>query len=565
MRGKVVAALVLGVVLVGPLLAGPREELLRLVPDDVGFCLLVQDLRRHSANFRGSPFYAQLKDSPLAAVLMGAKEKEQMARTSEVLTSKLGVDWPTLRDEVLGDAFAFAYRPPSADKSRPEEGVFLLRARNSDRLARLLDHLNKAEKKDSELKSIEEKQHDGATYYRRVGRKKTSYYYVRGPVLVMSEQEKAVQQAIEQAHSESGERLALRRLREAEAEQAAAALWINPRAFDPAMQEGSGADPRAAAAARQLGVYWKALDSAVLSLHLDKDISLSLTMQLSRERLPAAAQRWLTGRLEVSPLWARFPSDPLLAVAGRFDASGLFVVLSDFLPPQARQSLLADLNRSMGAVLDKDVVKDVLPALGPDCGLCVMAPARGEGIFPQVLLALRVQPGREEDALDQALVSALSSLATLYVVHHNQQDPDHPITLRRTGKDRQEIKYLRSTGFPAGIEPAMTLQRGFLVLATSVPVLRRFVAAAPAAPEGPGVPLLRISFRAWRDYLAEHRQALGKPLAGSRGAPAEEVRQQLDDLFAALQLLDRLELRQRVRGEQIFFTLNLQPAHALRR
>ena len=36
--------------------ASPRDELLRLVPADVGFCLVLEDLRGHGKAFAESPF-----------------------------------------------------------------------------------------------------------------------------------------------------------------------------------------------------------------------------------------------------------------------------------------------------------------------------------------------------------------------------------------------------------------------------------------------------------------------------------------------------------------------------
>src|SRR5579884_3703467 len=46
--------------------ATPREELLRLVPDSVGFCLVVQDLRNHTADLQNSPFFEQLRQCSFA-------------------------------------------------------------------------------------------------------------------------------------------------------------------------------------------------------------------------------------------------------------------------------------------------------------------------------------------------------------------------------------------------------------------------------------------------------------------------------------------------------------------
>src|SRR5207247_3290697 len=43
--------------------AAPRDELLRFVPADVGFCLVLQDLRGPAADLLASPFVRQLRQS----------------------------------------------------------------------------------------------------------------------------------------------------------------------------------------------------------------------------------------------------------------------------------------------------------------------------------------------------------------------------------------------------------------------------------------------------------------------------------------------------------------------
>ena len=58
--------------------ASPRDELLRFVPDNVGFCFVMQDLRVHAAELADSPFVAQLRHSPLGAALQASKELGQL-------------------------------------------------------------------------------------------------------------------------------------------------------------------------------------------------------------------------------------------------------------------------------------------------------------------------------------------------------------------------------------------------------------------------------------------------------------------------------------------------------
>ena len=124
------------VALIAPLqAASPRDELLRFVPDDVGFCVVMQDLRVHAAELAASPFIEQLRASPAGAALRASKEIKQLDKVDKYLQKSLGVGWNQLRDDVLGDAVVFAYRPGPPGKPEQEEGLVLLRAATAKSLA----------------------------------------------------------------------------------------------------------------------------------------------------------------------------------------------------------------------------------------------------------------------------------------------------------------------------------------------------------------------------------------------------------------------------------------------
>src|SRR5262249_12051823 len=91
--------------------ASPRDELLRFVPDDVGLCMVLQDLRGHTARLLDSPFVAGLRGSPRGAALGQNKEAANLVQAQAKLTAQFGLDWRRLRDDVLGEAVVFAYRP----------------------------------------------------------------------------------------------------------------------------------------------------------------------------------------------------------------------------------------------------------------------------------------------------------------------------------------------------------------------------------------------------------------------------------------------------------------------
>src|SRR5215475_9851625 len=117
---RVLAVTVCLLLAASPLRAAPRERLLQYVPEHVGFCLVLHDLRGHSDALLDSPLVEQFRESPVGKRLAAAAEIEQLARVEKELKDLLGLDWKQLRDEILGDAVVFAYRPGPPGKPEQE-------------------------------------------------------------------------------------------------------------------------------------------------------------------------------------------------------------------------------------------------------------------------------------------------------------------------------------------------------------------------------------------------------------------------------------------------------------
>ena len=198
-----------------------------------------------------------------------------------------------------------------------------------------------------------------------------------------------------------------------------------------------------------------------------------------------------------SSLWSAFPDKSLLAVAGRLDAAAWNDLLSGLLPEDKRQAIRDAANRFAGPALGKNVAKDVLPGLGPDWGLCVLAPAVEMGNpkswVPHAILALRIQ--RADVA--HAVLKTLNSLALLGVFAYNGSHPDQ-ITFHSL--ERIEGSYLANNEqFPPGFQPAFALKDGFLVLAQLLPgaaPISRAVSTLPrnGATKFGGVPDERYAY-----------------------------------------------------------------------
>jgi hypothetical protein len=554
--------------------ATPRDELLRLVPDSLGFCLVLQDLRDHAASLQASPFIEQLRQSPLGAKIRKNEDLKKLDQLEIKLKEKLGLDWKQLRDDILGDAVVLAYRPGPPGKPEQEQGLILVRARNAKALADLIERLNKAQKEEGTLKELEELRHASSTYYRRIERDKPpTFYYVHGPVLVVSSQEDMLRQAIDcdRTRAPDAEPAVTRRLRELDAERALFAMWINPRAFDAEIESKvAGLPADRVPTVKHFGLYWKALDSIVLSLRpAGRDVHLSLGMRARVEELPEAARRLFREASTPSELWKRFPEHALLAISDRLDTAAFFDVLGGFLTSQGKEAMSADFNRQLGSLLGGDLRKEVLPALGPDWGLCVTAPdAKDKSWVPRILFALRVAPTKSTVRLDRTLFSSLDFAARLVVFGHNQNHPEQPIAFKTTEVDKHEVHYLEGdSAFPSGVQPAYALLHGYLVLSSSIEGLRQFAQTAPASlpPANAPVPLVRISFTDWRGYLKERREPIAQFIADTHSLNRDAAEQQLDNFLASLQFVDRLQLHRRSTSGQVIFTLSVRMTQAIQK
>ena len=87
----------------------------------------------------------------------------------------------------------------------------------------------------------------------------------------------------------------------------------------------------------------------------------------------------------------------------------------------------------------------------------------------------------------------------------------------------------------------------------------------PPAADGSTFPLLRVSVKAWRAYLMARREPLAAALAEKNHVSAAETREQLDEVIAVLQFVDRLQLDCRTGPGLAVVTLTVQTAQPLKK
>src|SRR5262249_44766129 len=149
------------------------------------------------------------------------------------------------------------------------------------------------------------------------------------------------------------------------------------------------------------------------------------------EAIPEAVRKFFTAAKTPSALGPRPGDDAMLAAGGRFDLPALLDLLGEFATKEDRAALLDGLQRTVGAALGRDIVKDILPYIGRDWGIRIWAPpGKDADWFPHVVLAVRIEPGPGETPVGETLFRLLDSYALAIVLNHNRVNKD-PLTLKR--------------------------------------------------------------------------------------------------------------------------------------
>ena len=556
----------LGLLCASPAIAAPpADELLRYVPADATFCLVLRDLRSHSETLGKSPFAEQFRSSPLGKTLTGSAGLARLLQTEQFLENALGLSLDKLRDDVFGESIVFAYRQGPPGKPEQEQGLMLLRAKEAKPLADLVERLNKVLKT-----QVTEVEHAGFKYQRRAEGEEVNFLCLRGPVLIFSSQESLLREALalEKKTPANQPSAIAKSLGQLGADRALGAVWINPRAFDAELTARiKKADGAEKAFLETFSGCWKALDSAALTLSLTQDLEMGLALRGRPEALPKAVRRFFDDAAGAADLWARFPEDALLNFASRTPGASLLAFLGAFQTKKSFEAMQEGLNSTLGAILGgKDVSKDVLPHVGPDWGISVSAPARGEkGWFPAVFFALRIATGDPSEPVDRAIVDLIKPRIQDLVVAHNMARKSS-LAYKTVRHEQTEFNYVGSSaGQAMGLQPAFGLSGGYLVIASTPETFRRFATSSRSGKSETEVPLLRLSFSAMRQYLKDYRQPLVAALAEHHKQSVQQTAQQVDEVSTALSLLDRVELTQRTTSGQVTFTLRVRPSQPLRK
>ena len=99
--------------------ANPRDELLRFVPADVGFCVVIQNLRDNGKALASSPFVEQFQKSAFGKKLAEAKEIGRSPWVEAELKKHLNVTFSERATTSWGTPWSSPIVPVSRARTRP--------------------------------------------------------------------------------------------------------------------------------------------------------------------------------------------------------------------------------------------------------------------------------------------------------------------------------------------------------------------------------------------------------------------------------------------------------------
>jgi hypothetical protein len=542
-----------------PAAASPRDELLRIVPEDYTFCVVAQNLRDQAKVGGDASFLPALAQSPLFKQLQQTPEAKKVQQVIETILKELDVTPARLRDDVLGDAFVFAYRKGPAGQPDAEDGIILLHARDEKLLSRLVDRLNEIQTRSGELKAVEPVDGKAGKFFRRAkaaAGEPADFYALRGHLLLFANREPMLGSMLAKlAEPQEAEPAILSRIKKLGVHESPVACLINPRAFDADLGENAKAMKASEQAfLKQFRRYWQAVDGLAVSLNFQPNLELGLAINVRKQDLPKEAAAFLTAAAKRSPLWDRIPADALIAAAGRFPPEATAAMLGSFLMPEDRQKVLEAIGDATRPFLESDDLAPLLRGIGPDFGFWIAAPGPSDKTWsPQGVFAAKIAPGPDGVRAEQAAIKGLDFVARLACLSNKGL---------RVHTEKQGAVTVQSVShpgvFPPGFQPAFASKRGYIVIADSPRTISRFEAPTEEATDADEVPLIRISVSAWRNYLKQHRQEIGKFLATAKGVEPAAFDAQLDAVLPILEGLDQIEFVQRSAKDRVSFVVRFK-------
>ena len=554
--------------------AAPIDELLARVPPETGICLIVQNLREHGDQLVKSPFAEVLANSPLAEKLFPQKDRAKLAAFDALLRANLDTSFAEVRDDILGDAFVFAFRPAPLDRPDEEQGLILLRPRNPNRLGKLLERLNELQKASGEIRAVRTLSYRDFSYQVREKPEGAEYYLFHEGIFAFSGQESALRALIDQSILAARPEAPLPAVQQArqrlELESAFLVCWFHPRVFDSYLRPENSRDPREQAFLSQFRRLWQSCDSLAIYAHPRQNFEVGFAAAFQPQRMPAELKPLLLEPARPTRVATAIPEDSLVAAVGTIDLPAWLEALASFLPASDRDGIKQLLEDGLGPVIGRQRLPSLLQGIGPGWAAWVIPPPH-DSVSGLPLAAVAVELSTSEPNISPAIGQALEVGFHFVRISYNRTHSDQ-IDLHDEADGANRVRFLRNdAGFPPGFQPAFAIKGNLVLLATHPDAIRGLQPPA-SHPDRLGLASPKLTTLDWRisatrilALLEQHHKSLAKVIAEWTECEKGAVTRELSIFHELLKLLKSIQLtsqtdRGRLRWRlQVEFSQPLQP------
>ena len=359
--------------------AAPASPLLKLVREDVGLCIQLNDLGTNVPKLLESRTAQRLKQLELYQSWRQCSECQKLDQSRTAIERLSNKPFGQFATELFGKSVVLALYPSEQGKV---EGAVLTETANADVVDQVLSAWSQKKNVDAVTLS-----HHGLAYQRRTktgkknGKSETLYYLKLERVFVLSDHESMIRRVIE-LHLAGANRpagtdgtplpqSAARSLYDSElyrkstadlSADSLAVVYFNPRVGERALAPlRADADP----GEKLLRDAWHRMESVAAGLRFDEGLIVEAVVHFKQPN--GTADQTAMDRLAGPPEFlAKVPRTAIAVAAGRVDPAAVAGALAKLMDADDREKLQNVRRISAGLLLGKDLFDDVLPKLGPN-------------------------------------------------------------------------------------------------------------------------------------------------------------------------------------------------------
>jgi len=411
---------------------GQAESLIRLVPPNAPMTVVIEDAKGNAERVLASSLLSRLREIPAVKAGLDSRQADSLKEAARKFQEKLGVSVEETWNGVLGDAVVLtSHRPEGADLNSIR-GMILVHYRDREILDRLIAGINKQQENQRQIERIEERTHEGVTYWLRQPRPDSSrpseaYALLTDQVFVWANSESLVKDVIQREKTKSQslwDRPEFQSVRGRLPKSSLLCAYLDPRFYEEIVRSDAKLKrPENKLAADFMLRYLSTLNliGGALEWQSGREgqgdaIVLHTEEDFDPDRAPAGLKQWSEQPVTEPPL-AQVPESAILVASAQIDFVAIERGIRSLLPPDKENQVEHLRTILNGLLLGRDLTKDVLPNLGPGVLAYVKAQPSDRlrsafSLIATVQLKKAEKDGKSVgDALDNLIRSSLSALA----------------------------------------------------------------------------------------------------------------------------------------------------------